>query len=88
MSRHQRDLLRELGGEIAALVRGHTSRSAEEREAAARRWAALKERAEPSPGDDFRVELHGILSRAVDRLEALHDEVLGADDQPDRDASR
>ena len=76
MSRHQRDLLRELGGELAEFLREHQSRSAEEREAAAKRWAALKERAEESPGDDFRADLTGILSRTVDRLQALHDEVI------------
>lgn len=88
MNADSRRLLHELGSEIAALLRSHGSRSPEQREAAARRWAALKERAETSPGDDFRLELHGILSRAVGRLEGLHDEVLRADDQPDRDAPR
>jgi hypothetical protein len=88
VSRDQRELLRELGGELASLVRGHTSRSAQEREAAARRWAVLKERAEASPSEDFRADLNGILSGAVDRLQALHDEVLGPDDKADRDAPR
>jgi hypothetical protein len=70
------ELIGHLAGELAGVVRGSLSRSPEERAASVARWEALRERAGQDGGDRFREDLNGILSEAVARLEALHDEVL------------
>jgi hypothetical protein len=84
MNDRQRRLLQELGGELAGVLRGSLSRSPQERAASAARWEALRERAEAPAGDGFRDDLHEILGAAVDRLEALHDEILPDEPRPHR----
>ena len=73
-------LIGELAGELAGVVRASLARSPEERAASVARWEALRARAAEDGGDRFRDDLNGILSDAVDRLEALHDQMLKGSD--------
>jgi hypothetical protein len=73
-----------LFAELAGIVRASLSRSPQERAESVARWEALRDRAAEGRGDNFREDLNGILRDAVDRLEALHDEVLPDEPRPRR----
>jgi hypothetical protein len=71
MSHHHRKLFKTLGDELAGLIRSQASRDPAERAAGARRWEALHQQCERTPGEGYRDDLHGILEGIVERLEEL-----------------
>jgi hypothetical protein len=77
MKERHRQLLRE-GLET---VRQEVARDSAERAAGARRWEELRADAARPARHEFRQQLHSILSRAVERLEHLRDELDAPTDE-------